>query len=123
MSSAHRDARWFTSHACAGFAEQEQQLRALAGSGWFLELDPVRAMGIDTDIDHVFTVASPLYELRVLATEEISGTTRGSRPQLFVARPPSLGELWSMAVGPPGPTALSDHPGYLVSVEIRPVTR
>jgi len=83
----------------------------------------VRAMAMDSEIDHVFAVASPRYELRVLASEELAGTTQGSRPELFVARPPSLGEIWSLAFGEPGPTALSDHPGYLASIEIRPVRR
>lgn len=80
----------------------------------------VRAMRRPSRIDHIFAVEDPAYTLHVLDTEEISGTTLGARPAFFVARPPRPGEVWGQLFGEPAETPLSDHPGYLSTVEIRP---
>ncbi len=80
----------------------------------------VRAMSIPSEIDHVFAVDDPAYAVDVQQTAPIRGRTRGAHEGIFLARAPSPGEWWRMHFGPPGPTALSDHPGYAVTLRIRP---
>ena len=82
-----------------------------------------RAMTIASEIDHIFAVEDPALDFRVVETRELAGTTRGSGPAFFIARPPRPAELWSLFFGEPEDTALSDHPGYLSVVEVRPRRR
>ncbi len=80
----------------------------------------VRAMNVPSEIDHVFAVADDAYAVHVRETHELTGSTLGSGPPFFIARPPTPRELWSLAFGDPAPTPLSDHPGYLSVVEFHP---
>ena len=80
----------------------------------------VRVMSIPSEIDHVFAVDDPAYAFEVRETLEIRGRTQGAHEGIFLSRAPSPGEWWRMNFGPPGPTALSDHPGYAVTLRIRP---
>lgn len=79
-----------------------------------------RAMLTESEIDHVFAVSDAGYRFEVLDTVEIAGTTLGSEPELFLARPPSFGELRRVWFGAAEETRLSDHPGYRVTVRITP---
>jgi endonuclease/exonuclease/phosphatase family metal-dependent hydrolase len=79
-----------------------------------------RVMALDSRIDHIFAVRDPRHRFEVLDSVEIRGTTRGSRPEHFVSRPPRLGEIWRMLFGEPGPTRLSDHPGYMTTLRVHP---
>jgi sphingomyelin phosphodiesterase 2 len=80
----------------------------------------VRTLAVPSEIDHVFAVESPTYAYRTVASRELRGRTRGSGPAFFVARAPTPSELWSLAFGAPEDTPLSDHPGYVTTVEIVP---
>ncbi|MCG8591909.1 MAG: endonuclease/exonuclease/phosphatase family protein [Proteobacteria bacterium] len=79
-----------------------------------------RAMTMDSRIDHMFSVGSDAYRVEVLESRELSGTTRGSGPAIFLGRAPTLGELWDMWFGGPEETPLSDHPGYWTRVRVHP---
>lgn len=85
-----------------------------AGLDWAMTLDP--------GIDHIFSLGVPGYSYETLETVTITGTTRGSRPELLVGRAPTLREMWNAWFGEPGTTALSDHPGFMSTVRIAPKT-
>ena len=77
-----------------------------------------RAMAIPSRIDHIFAVCDGSHRVRVLDTRPIAGRTQGEGPELFLGRAPSPAELFATWTGPPGKTRLSDHPGYVTTVEI-----
>jgi endonuclease/exonuclease/phosphatase family metal-dependent hydrolase len=78
----------------------------------------IRMMTVDSEIDHVFAVPDAALVYEALGTEEISGTLATPRPEMFLDRAPTLGEIGTMLFGPPGTSRLSDHPGYLARVRI-----
>jgi endonuclease/exonuclease/phosphatase family metal-dependent hydrolase len=82
-----------------------------------------RLMRMDSEIDHVFGVRDPALRYEVLETAELGGRIASPRPEIFLDRAPTLGELRTMWFGPPGSTRLSDHPGYLSTVRISPAPR
>lgn len=88
------------------FAEKHSKLR--------------RLMVIDSDIDHITAVNNNLFNFEVIDTQEISGTTLGSRPGKFYSRAPTPYEFWEMHYGKAEITALSDHPGYVSTIKISP---
>jgi endonuclease/exonuclease/phosphatase family metal-dependent hydrolase len=82
------------------------------------EVPLVRAMTIDSEIDHIFAVADSHISYETLTTHEINGTLAVPRPETFLDRAPTLREIGAMLLGPPGESRLSDHPGYLSTVRV-----
>jgi endonuclease/exonuclease/phosphatase family metal-dependent hydrolase len=83
----------------------------------------LRVMTVDSEIDHVFAVPDPRISYEALGTDEISGTLATPRPEMFLDRAPTLGEIGTMLFGPPSTSRLSDHPGYLARVRIARTVR
>jgi endonuclease/exonuclease/phosphatase family metal-dependent hydrolase len=81
----------------------------------------VRAMSLDSRIDHIFAIGDPRYRFEVEDTRVIAGETQGSGPGIFLSRAPTFRELLAMVFGGPGPTPLSDHPGYVAQVRVVPL--
>jgi endonuclease/exonuclease/phosphatase family metal-dependent hydrolase len=80
----------------------------------------LRLMTIDSDIDHITVVENKFFNFEVIDTQEISGTTMGSHPGKFYSRAPTPYEFWEMHFGLAEETALSDHPGYISTINILP---
>jgi sphingomyelin phosphodiesterase 2 len=80
-----------------------------------------RLMGLESEIDHVFGVRDPGLHYEVLETVEIDGRIASPRPEVFLDRAPNLAEIRLMLLGPAATTRLSDHPGYLSTVRVRPL--
>lgn len=73
-------------------------------------------------IDFIFGIPATGGAMEVRDAVEITETTRGGRPAIFLSRAPTPCEYWRMHFGAPEVTPLSDHRGYLTSVRITPVT-
>ncbi len=84
--------------------------------------DLARVMSMPSRIDHVFAVKSPRYRFEVLDTVKISGRVQGSQAAVFLVKPPDRKEFRKMLFGPAEETPLSDHPGYMTTVRVVPVT-
>lgn len=80
----------------------------------------VRLMSINSDIDHITARENILFNFDVIDTQEITGTTLGSRPGKFYSRAPTPFEFWEMHYGKGEMTDISDHPGYLSTIKITP---
>ena len=79
-----------------------------------------RIMKVDSRIDHLMAVANDHYRFEVLETQSITGAVAGSKADIFLSRPPSLGEMRGLYFGPGETTTLSDHNGYITTVRIVP---
>lgn len=80
----------------------------------------IRLMQLDSEIDHVFGVRDPALRYEVLETRELGRRIASPRPEVFLDRAPNLREVGRMLFGRPGTTRLSDHPGYLSTIRVRP---
>ncbi len=77
-----------------------------------------RVMSLDSLVDHIFAIQSPLYTFETIETVAINETIQGSHPSLFLGRAPTLSEYKTARFGPPGETRLSDHDGYMSTIRI-----
>lgn len=78
------------------------------------------AMTVEPGIDHIFTLGSPRYSYETLETVTITGSTQGSRPEFMVSRAPTPREMWDNWFGAPGTTRISDHPGFMSTIQVVP---
>lgn len=80
----------------------------------------LRVMTIESGIDFIFAVDTPLYSFETLNTIRIEGRVQGSGPNIFLSRPPNREEFWKLIRQPAEETSLSDHPGFMSTVRIVP---
>jgi endonuclease/exonuclease/phosphatase family metal-dependent hydrolase len=76
------------------------------------------AVTLNSGIDAIFAVDTPGYSVKAVETLPITGETTGSAAAIFLARAPTPKELWRMHFGPGEVTPLSDHSGFMSTVQI-----
>lgn len=77
-------------------------------------------MTIDSGIDLVFAAEDGHYDFEALDTVAITGQVQGSKGNIFLGRAPSPKEFWRMLFGPGEMTSISDHNGFMATVQIQP---
>ena len=77
-------------------------------------------MTLDSGIDIIFAADDPQYVFEAQETVVIEGEIMGSKGAVFLGRAPTPREYWRILFGPGEMTPISDHPGFMSTVHIKP---